>query len=146
MDRCVAPKLGDEHLLGGATLKKIVVEHADMPAPYGAYSTAVRAGDFLFVSGQAGIIPETGAKAGEDFESQARQAFENLKTCLRCSRCSMDDVVKVITWLGNPDERSALNDLFGEYFPNDPPARSTPIVDLPMGLLLSIEATAIVQS
>ncbi|WP_211317104.1 RidA family protein [Jannaschia seohaensis] len=129
-----------------ATLEKIVVEHADMPAPYGAYSTVVRAGDFLFVSGQAGIIPETGAKAGEDFESQARQAFENLETCLRCSGCSMDDIVKVITWLGDANERSALNDIFGEYFPNKPPARSTPIVDLPMGLLLSIEATAIARS
>lgn len=127
-------------------MEKIVVEHADMPAPYGAYLTAVRAGEFLFISGQAGIVPETGAKAGEDFESQARQAFENLKTCLQCSGCSMDDVVKVITWLGDANERSSLNDIFGAYFPNKPPARSTPIVDLPMGLLLSIEATAIMRS
>lgn len=58
----------------------------------------------------------------------------------------MDGVVKVITWLGDANERSALNELFGEYFPNIPPARSTPIVDLAMGLLLSIEATAIVRS
>jgi 2-iminobutanoate/2-iminopropanoate deaminase len=124
-------------------LKKQVISHSDMPAPYGAYSTAIRAGDFIFVSGQAGIVPETGKKAGEDFDSQARQAFQNLKTCLECSGASMDDVVKVITWLGDPEERAALNNLFAEYFPNEPPARSTPIVDLPMGLLLSIEATAI---
>ena len=116
-----------------------------MPDPYGAYSTAVRAGGFLFVSGQAGIDPATGAKAGEDFETQARQAFENLKTCLSCSGASMEDVVKVITWLGDATERARLNDLFGEYFPADPPARSTPIVDLPMGLLLSIEATAVIS-
>jgi 2-iminobutanoate/2-iminopropanoate deaminase len=127
-------------------MEKKVVEHSDMPAPYGAYSTAVQAGDFLFISGQAGIVPETGAKAGEDFESQARQAFENLRTCLQCSGSSMDDVLKVITWLGDAEERSALNELFAEYFPNEPPARSTPIVDLPMGLLLSIEATAIARS
>lgn len=125
---------------------KQVINHPDMPAPYGKYSTSVRAGDFVFVSGQAGIDPKTGAKAGEDFESQARQAFVNLRTCLECSGSSMDDVVKVITWLGDADERASLNDLFGEYFPNDPPARSTPIVDLPMGLLLSIEATAIARS
>jgi len=50
-------------------MKKQVVTHPDMPAPYGAYSTVVRAGDFLFVSGQAGIVPETGEKAGEDFET-----------------------------------------------------------------------------
>ncbi|CUI62515.1 RidA family protein [Cognatishimia activa] len=126
-------------------MDKQVINHPDMPAPYGAYSTAIRAGDFIFVSGQAGIIPKSGAKAGEDFESQARQAFENLKTCLECSGSSMNDVVKVITWLGDAEERAALNDLFGEYFPIDPPARSTPIVDLPMGLLLSIEATAIAR-
>lgn len=124
-------------------MEKSVVDHPDMPAPYGAYSTVVRAGDFLFVSGQAGIVPQTGQKAGEDFESQARQAFENLKTCLACAGASMEDVVKVITWLGDAEERATLNDLFGAYFPSDPPARSTPIVDLPMGLLLSIEATAI---
>jgi len=60
-------------------MKKQVVTHPDMPAPYGAYSTVVRAGDFLFVSGQAGIVPETGQKAGEDFETQARQACNNMK-------------------------------------------------------------------
>ena len=124
-------------------MEKQVVEHPDMPAPYGGYSTVVRAGDFLFISGQAGIVPETGAKAGEDFESQARQAFNNLKTCLECSGSSMSKVVKVITWLGDANKRAALNDLFSEYFPDEPPARSSPIVELPMGLLLSIEATAI---
>lgn len=127
-------------------MKKQVVIHPNMPDPYGAYSTVVRAGDFIFVSGQAGIDPETGAKAGEDFEVQARQAFKNLKTCLECSDSSMSDVVKVITWLGDANERAALNELFAEYFPDEPPARSTPIVDLPMGLLLSIEATAIANA
>ena len=127
-------------------MKKQVVEHSDMPKPYGAYSTVVRAGDFLFISGQAGIVPTTGEKAGEDFDSQARQAFENLKLCLECSGSTLDDVVKVITWLGDASERAALNELFGEYFPSDAPARSTPIVDLPMGLLLSVEATAIARN
>ncbi|WP_217629254.1 RidA family protein [Lutimaribacter saemankumensis] len=127
-------------------MDKQIINHPDMPAPYGAYSTAVRAGDFVFISGQAGVVPETGAKAGEDFETQARQAFENLRKCLECSGSSLGDVVKVITWLGDAEERAALNDMFGEFFPNQPPARSTPIVDLPMGLLLSIEAMAIARS
>ncbi len=127
-------------------MKKQVVNHPDMPEPYGAYSTVVRAGGFVFVSGQAGIVPETGAKAGEDFEAQARQAFQNLMRCLECSNSSMSDVVKVITWLGDAGERAVLNELFAEFFPVEPPARSTPIVDLPMGLLLSIEATAIAKA
>lgn len=128
------------------SVEKQVVRHPDLPRPYGAYSTAVRAGDFLFVSGLAGIVPATGAKAGEDFEAQARQAFQNLQTCLDCAGASMDDVVKVVTYLADASQRDALNRLFGEYFPTDPPTRSTPIVDLPMGLLLSIEATAISRS
>ena len=127
-------------------MDKSIVDHPDMPAPYGAYSTVVRAGDFLFVSGQAGIVPRTGQKAGEDFASQAKQAFENLKTCLECAGATMEDVVKVITWLGDAQERAALNEMFAEYFPKDAPARSPPIVGLTMGLLLSIEATAIARS
>jgi 2-iminobutanoate/2-iminopropanoate deaminase len=127
-------------------VEKQVIAHPDLPKPYGAYSTAVRAGDFLFVSGLAGIVPVTGVKAGEDFDAQARQAFQNLKTCLDCAGASMDDVVKVVTYLADASQRGALNTLFGEYFPNDPPTRSTPIVELPMGLLLSIEATAIYRT
>lgn len=127
-------------------MEKQIINHPDMPAPYGAYSNVVRAGDFLFISGVAGIDPATGGKAGEDFASQARQAFENLKKCMECAGGSMDDVVKVVTWLADGEERGTLNDLYGEYFPTDPPARSTPIVELPMGLLLAVEATAIARS
>lgn len=128
------------------SVEKRVISHPNLPRPYGAYSTAVRAGDFLFVSGLAGIVPETGEKAGEDFKTQARQAFQNLQTCLDCAGASMDDVVRVVTYLADASQRNALNTLFGEYFPTDPPTRSTPIVELPMGLLLSIEATAIYRS
>lgn len=124
-------------------IEKQVISHPDMPKPYGAYSTAVRAGDFLFVSGLAGIVPTSGEKAGEDFETQARQAFENLRTCLDCSGSTMNEVVKVVVYLADANQRALLNTMFAEYFPKDPPARSTPIVELPMGLLLSIEATAI---
>jgi 2-iminobutanoate/2-iminopropanoate deaminase len=55
----------------------------------------------------------------------------------------MDDVVRVVTYLADVSQRGALNSLVGEHFPTDPPTRSTPIVELQMGLLLSIEATAI---
>jgi 2-iminobutanoate/2-iminopropanoate deaminase len=128
------------------SVEKHIIRHPDLPRPYGAYSTAVRAGDFLFISGLAGIVPESGAKAGDEFDAQARQAFRNLQTCLTCAGSSMDDVVKVVTYLADAAQRGALNVLFGEYFPTDPPARSTPIVELPMDLLLSIEATAICRN
>lgn len=126
-------------------MEKTVIHHAEMPEPYGAYSTAIRVGDLLFVSGQAGIVPETGAKAGEDFDTQAVQSFENLRKVMECCGGSLDDIVKVTTWLGDAEARGRLNELFATYFPVDPPTRSTPIVDLPMGLLLSIEAVAIAR-
>ena len=66
-----------------------------------------------------------------------------MQKCLDCAGSSMDDVVRVVTCLADASHRDALNTLFGKCFPNDPPNRSTPIVELPMGLLLSIEATAI---
>lgn len=120
-------------------LVKQVIDHP----PFGAVSKTVRAGDFLFVSGQGGFVPGTREIAGEDFETQARQAFENLRSCLESSGVSMSDVVKVVTWMGDASQFAKLNELFDAYFPVDPPARSSPIVELPMGLLLSIEAIAI---
>ena len=57
----------------------------------------------------------------------------------------MGDVVKTTTWLADPEGFTTLNDPYAEYFPHDPPARSSPIVGLPMGLRLSIEATAIAR-
>jgi 2-iminobutanoate/2-iminopropanoate deaminase len=124
-------------------LRKSVIQHADLPKPYGAYSTAIRAGDFLFISGLAGIDPKSGQKVGDDFESQARQAFENLKACVDCSGSKLENVVRVVCYLTDSAHRSSLNALFQEFFPDEPPTRSTPIVELPIGLLLSLEATAI---
>ncbi len=99
----------------------------------------------MFVSGQAGFLPGTREIAGEDFEAEARQAFENLQSCLESAGSSMEQVVKTTTWLGDGDHFATLNALYDEYFHTDPPARSSPIVELPMGLRLSIEATAIYQ-
>lgn len=124
---------------------KQVIHHEDMPAPYAGYSQAVRAGGLIFISGQAGVVPETGQVAEGGFEGEAHQSFANLRKVLECAGSSLDDVVKVTTWLGDAAERGRLNEIFAEYFPKDPPTRSTPIVDLPMGLLLSIEAIAVAR-
>lgn len=124
-------------------MSKRIITHPDLPPPYGAYSTVVAAGGFLFISGLAGIDPATGERAGDDFEAEARQAFENLRLCLACSGAEPSDVVRCTTYLADLDGRATLNALFAEFFPLDPPARSAPIVQLPMGLRLSLEATAI---
>lgn len=122
---------------------KTIIDSADMPQALGPYSQAARVGNLVFVSGQVGINPETGEVAGADFESQARQAFENVRAVLAAANCTMDDVVKTTCWVAEADAFQDFNGLYGEFFPNDPPTRSTPIVALPKGLLYSMECIAV---
>ena len=108
----------------------------------GPYSQAVRVGDLIFTAGQAGIDPATSAPAGDTFIAQARQAFKNLKALLEDAGTSMEHVVKVTCFVAEAEAFAQLNELFAEYFPHDPPVRSTPVVSLPRGLKFSIEAIA----
>jgi 2-iminobutanoate/2-iminopropanoate deaminase len=118
------------------------IQNDRMPRALGPYSHAVQADDLVFVSGQAGIDPETGALPGGDFESEARQAFRNLERVLQAAGLGLDRVVKTTIWLYSADAFPAMNALFAEFFPSNPPARSTPIVGLPRDLRISIEAIA----
>jgi 2-iminobutanoate/2-iminopropanoate deaminase len=99
-------------------------------------------GDVIYVAGQAGIDPASGQVAGETFEAQARQAFTNLRALLEDAGCSLADVVKVTCFVTEASAFAQLNELFAEFFPTAPPARSTPVVSLPKGLRFSIEAIA----
>jgi 2-iminobutanoate/2-iminopropanoate deaminase len=128
--------------------QKIDMHHpiinSDMPRPKSPYSQVFRADQLLFVSGQAGIDYATGKVVSQEFESQARKAFENLSTVLQASGSSLAHVVKTTVFLGDPANFGMLNQLFSEYFPKDPPARSTPITNLPIPeLAISIEAVAV---
>ena len=116
----------------------------DMPKPLGPYSQAVRVGNLVFVAGQAGIDPTTGQAAVGGFEAEARQAYANLRAVLAAAGTGLEHVVKTITFVTSPDDVAASGRLYAEFFPTDPPARSTPIVGLPRGLLFSIEAIAVV--
>src|SRR6476661_2614734 len=116
------------------TLQHKPVVSAEMPRALVPYAQAVQAGDFLFVSGQAGLNPATGASAGDGFEEQARQAFENLSTVLQAAGSSLQHVVKTTIFCADASMFATLNQLYAEFFPNNPPARSVPIVQLPRGL------------
>jgi 2-iminobutanoate/2-iminopropanoate deaminase len=114
----------------------------DLPPALGPYSHAVRLGDLLFVSGQAGLDPATGAAAPGGFAAEARQAFTNVERVLEASGSDMSRVAKLTVFMASADDFPALNELFAEFFPSAPPTRSVPIVSLPRGLLISIEAIA----
>ena len=115
-----------------------------MPKALGPYSHAVQVGDLLFISGQAGIDPTTGA-IPEDFPAQARQAFKNLATVLEAAGSDLQHVAKTTIFLTNAVEFPRLNELYAEFFPTNPPTRSVPIVNLPRNLLISIECIATVR-
>jgi 2-iminobutanoate/2-iminopropanoate deaminase len=103
----------------------------------------VRAGDLLFVSGQPGLDPATGQLPEGGFEAEARMALDNLRRVLEAAGSSLSRVAKTTFFLTSADDFATLNRLYGEYFPTSPPARSAPVVALPRGLHLSIEAIAV---
>ena len=123
-------------------MKPQVVRADAMPVAIGPYSHAVRLNDTLYVSGQTGIDAATGAVPAGGFEAEARQALTNLRRVLVAAGSSLDRVAKVTVWLTSAEDFASLNDLFAEFFPSDPPARSAPIVTLPRNLRISIEAIA----
>jgi 2-iminobutanoate/2-iminopropanoate deaminase len=121
-----------------------VIESAQVPR-LGPYSQAIRAGDLIYTAGQPGIDPRTGQVAGATFEAQARQAFANLRAVLEDAGSGLDRVIKVTCYVGDAGGFSMLNDLFAEFFPEKPPVRSAPMVQLPRGLLFSVDAIAAVR-
>lgn len=117
-----------------------------VPPTIGPYSPAVRVGDLLFVSGQAGIDPSTGQPAGETFGEQARQVFRNLDAVLRAGGSDSTLVVNTTVLVVDVSSFPELNELFSEFFSVNPPARMTMQVPLPKGLLISIGCVAAVAS
>jgi 2-iminobutanoate/2-iminopropanoate deaminase len=124
---------------------RTVVDGPGLPPAIGPYSQAVRAGGLLFVSGQPGIDPATGAVAGDGFGAQARQAFRNLDTVLRAGGSRLGLVANTTFLVADVGDFAELNELFAEHFPSEPPARMVMQVPLPRGLRISIGCVAAVE-
>jgi len=123
-----------------------VIQGPDVPPAIGPYSPGVRAGNLLFVSGQPGIDPATGELAGATFGEQARQAFRNLDAVLLAGGSNRELVVYTTVSVSDIGSFAELNELFGEFFATNPPARMTFQVPLPQGLLISIGCVAAVDA
>ena len=116
------------------------------PDALGPYSQAIVAGGMVFCSGMAGIDPATGTVA-DGIEAQTDQALRNLAAVLSAAGASMDDVVKTTIFYANVEDFGRLNEVYARHMPDPPPARSAPAnVRLPRGLLVSIEAIAVLPS
>lgn len=124
--------------------RREVVTGPDVPKTIGPYSPGVRAGDFLYVAGQAGTDPATGEPAGDTIGEQARQSMRNVEAVLRAGGSRPDLVVNVTVLVADISTFGEVNEVFAETFPTDPPARMTMQVPLPHGLLISIGCVALV--
>jgi len=128
---------------GGTALKTVV--HSDSaPAALGPYSQAIRAGAYLFTSGQVGVDPATGHLVEGRIQEQTRQAMENLRAVLKAGGADFSMVVKVTVYLSDIKDFVAFNGVYEAYFSSDPPARSTfQVAALPLGAAVEIEMVAL---
>jgi 2-iminobutanoate/2-iminopropanoate deaminase len=113
------------------------------PAAIGPYSQAVRAGNFIFVSGQLPLDPKTGNIEGADVATQARRVLENIKIILSEEGYSLGDIVKTTVLLKDIGSFSSMNEVYAGFFDKDCPARAAYEVSrLPKDALIEIEAVA----
>jgi 2-iminobutanoate/2-iminopropanoate deaminase len=117
-------------------MKKQVYGTAHVPL-----SPAVRAGDFVYVSGQVPVDAQ-GNIVGADIKAQTRQVLENVKAALALAGATLDDVVKTTAWLQDARDFAGFNQVYGSYFPKEPPARSTAESRLMIDIKVEIEAIA----
>ncbi|MEM2041223.1 MAG: Rid family detoxifying hydrolase [Halobacteria archaeon] len=126
-------------------MPKQVIFSEKGPRPLGAYSQAIRAGDFIFVAGMGGIDPATGQMVPGGIREQTRRALENIKAVLESAGASLKDVVKVTVFLARAEDFNDMNDVYREYFKEEPPARSTVAGNIPgKNFLVEIDAIAYV--
>ena len=123
-------------------MKKETVTAQNAPAAVGPYSHGVKAGGFLYTSGQLGVDVATG-KLAEGIEEQTRCCFSNLQAVLEAGGGSLDTIVKIMVFIKNMDDFSVLNRIYAEYFSGGFPSRScVEVAKLPLGGLVEIEAVA----
>jgi 2-iminobutanoate/2-iminopropanoate deaminase len=128
-------------------LEKKIIKTADAPQAIGPYSQAVEAGGLVFVSGQIPIDPTSGNVVQVDIKVQTRQVMENAKAILSAAGSGMSQVVKTTIYLKNMSDFAAVNEIYGGYFPSDPPARATIEVSrLPKDVAIEMDFVAVKES
>jgi 2-iminobutanoate/2-iminopropanoate deaminase len=121
----------------------VITEHA--PQAIGPYSQAIKAGGFVFVSGQIPIDPATGLIAQSEVAAQTDRVLQNLKAVLTAAGSSLDNVVKTTVFLKSMGDFAAMNEVYARFWKKAPPARSTVEVSrLPKDVLVEIDVIALV--
>lgn len=126
-------------------LDKEVVQTESGPKAIGPYSVGIISNHFIFTAGQIGLNPVTGNLVDGGVQPETRQALINLRSILEEAGSALDMVVKTTVFLRDIDEFGAMNTVYAEFFPFQPPARSAvQVAALPKGAAVEIEAVAVV--
>lgn len=121
-----------------------IIETEQAPEAIGAYSQAVQTGNTLYLAGQIGIDPESGELVSDSLEIQVWQSMDNLQAVLEAAEFNMRDVVEVEVFLTDINHFSRFNNLYGDYFFENPPARAVvEVVKLPLDAKVEIKMTAV---
>ncbi|MGH1366041.1 MAG: RidA family protein [Calditrichia bacterium] len=127
-------------------MSKTIVKTNDAPDPVGPYNQAVCAGGMVYTAGQIAIDPSTNQLLDGSVEEQAHQVMKNLGAVLAAAGSSFDNVVKTTIFLKSMDDFAAVNAVYGTFFAENAPARSTVEVSrLPKDVLVEIDCIAIVK-
>ncbi|MBI5652380.1 MAG: RidA family protein [Chloroflexi bacterium] len=126
-------------------MERQVIHTDHAPKAIGPYSQAIRVGDFVFCAGQTPIDPTTNMFVEGDIETQTRRALQNLAAVLQAAGTSMEHVVKTTVFLLDMNDFQRMNAVYAEFFPANPPARSTvQVARLPRDARVEIEVIAAV--
>ena len=125
---------------------KQIISTKNAPEAIGPYSQAVRQGNFIFFSGQIALRPD-GSMSPGGIEEETKQALNNLEAILESSGASLDNVVKTTVYLTDLKNFPIVNEIYAEYFKENPPARATVgVSSLPKGALIEIDMIAAVSA
>jgi 2-iminobutanoate/2-iminopropanoate deaminase len=127
-------------------MKRKIISTKEAPDAVGPYSQAVRVGKIVYTAGQIALDPTTGKIVEGDIEVQTARVMQNLQAVLAAAGTGLENVVKTTVFLKDINDFAAMNGVYGQYFGNKPPARSTvPVAGLPLGALVEIEAVAVAK-
>ena len=121
-------------------MEKIYTKNA--PDAIGPYTQAIKAGGFVFTSGQIALVPETATVEATDIKGQTAQVCKNLSAVLEAAGTSLDNVVKTTCFLADMADFAAFNEVYGEYFVSKPARSCVAAKQLPRNVLVEIEVVA----
>jgi 2-iminobutanoate/2-iminopropanoate deaminase len=127
-------------------LDKVVIHTTEAPKAIGTYSQGIKSDNFVFTSGQIPINPQSGELIKGDFKSEVKQVLINLNGVLKGGGSSLQQAIKLTVFLTDLSHFAQVNEIFDEFFPDNPPARSAVQVSaLPMNARIEIDAVGLVE-